>query len=1086
MKNISLLLLLVFSACALHGQSSAVSQIGGVIEDATGAAVPGAQVTITNTDTSAVRSVVSGLDGAYSVTNLQVGPYKLEVTKEGFATYSQLGIVLQVDSNPRVDAVLKVGAVSDRMVVEANAAMVETQSSGVGQVIDEQRILDLPLNGRNVTQLIALSGAAVPSRGAPDNLGYLTEPSVSIAGGQANATNYFLDGGTHMDVRINLGLPLPFPDALQEFKVETSALPANYGNHPGGAVNAVTKSGTNVIHGDAFWFLRNYAFNARNVFAATRDSLKRNQFGGVLGGPVRKNKIFFFVGAQGSTEKTAPATTQSFVPTAAVLQGNFQAILAPPCQAKQVNLLASSGATNNVVPVSLLNPVALKYVALLPLSSDPCGKILYGVPSVDKEYQVVSRADWQRTSSDSLFARYFITDYTLNAFYDRSNLLTAGNTGLLDRVQSVILGDTRVLNPRTVSSLRGSFSRSAVQRIDAAGIPTMTQLGANVYSAIPNYTGQVSASGYFSSGAIPGWVYLNVISLSEDIGTTLGSHQINMGFVWSHTQMNADGPFQQNPRMTFNGQLTGNALADFMTGHLDTMLEGNGQIGREGQNIPSAYFQDHWKLSRQLQINAGLRWDPFIPQHSKYGYASQFDPAGFYAGKVSKVFVNAPPGLTFPGDSGYPGQSDTSPRYLDFAPRFGLVYDPRGKGQETIRAAYGIFYDSSYLWNTLHVPLNPPWGETITLNSPPGGLSNPWQGYPGGDPFPTPARIPSDFPFPTGGTYVFEPPHAHATYLQQWNVALQKQIGSDWLISATYLGNKTTHQWLGYQADPAMYIPGTCTAGQYGLTAPGPCSSTGNTDSRRMFVLSNPATGKYLANVAIVDDNGNASYNGLLLVVQHRLSHGFSVLANYTFSHCLDQGEASQDIGNFYQNPANRRGEWGNCVSDRRGNFNMSMVAQSPRFHSKWLQRIAGNWQASGILTFTTGAWMTITSGVDNALTGAGRDRPNVVGDWRVANNTLGQFFNTAAFVKNAAGTYGNAGKGIIPGRANWDLDTGVWRTFPVGEKLRLDLRWEAFNVVNHARFNDPGTTLSNGNTFGVTTTALDPRIMQVALKATF
>src|SRR5439155_11015062 len=247
----------------------------------------------------------------------------------------------------------QVGQVTSVLEVQANAAMVETHSNVIGQVIDQQRVAELPLNGRDVTQLIALFGAAVPrdpnaGGGLATNLNYPTVAAFSIAGGQDNATNYFLDGATHIDSRTNVGLPLPFPDAVQEFKVETSTLPANYGSHPGGAVNAITKSGTNGFHGDAFWFVRNYVFNARNFFAPARDSLKRNQAGATLGGPIKRDRIFFFAGYQGSTERTAPATNQAFVPTAAVLQGDFRTILAPPCQNKQVNLLPASGALGNV------------------------------------------------------------------------------------------------------------------------------------------------------------------------------------------------------------------------------------------------------------------------------------------------------------------------------------------------------------------------------------------------------------------------------------------------------------------------------------------------------------------------------------------------------------------------------------------------------------------------------------------------------------------------------------------------------------------------------------------------------------------
>jgi hypothetical protein len=1077
MKRLLSLALLAAALCFNLAAQGGGSQVSGVVHDASGAAIQGATVTIINSDTSAARTAESGSDGHYTINNLPPGPYKLQATKEGFTTYNQTGITLQVNTNPEINVAMQVGSISESVSVEADAAMVETHTNAVGQVIDQQRVVDLPLNGRNVAQLINLSGGAVSGTagGLASNLNYPSAVAVAVAGSQPNQTNYFLDGGTHLDPRTNVGLPLPFPDALQEFKVETSTLPANYGSHPGGAVNVVTKSGTNTFHGDAFEFIRNYHFNSRNTFLSDRDRLHRNQYGGVIGGPVKKDKLFFFAAIQATAERSSAITpTTAFVPTPDVLNGDFRTILSQPCHAP-VTLTAASGAVGNVIPKSLLNPVTLKVAALLPAPADTaCGKIVYGVPNSNNEYQGMMRVDYQRTQNDSIFVRYYITDYALQANYQKGNLLSAAAPGLLDRVQSLTTGDTYVINAAMVNSFRASFSRSAAQRVGADGVPNLSQLGANLYSPIQNYIGQFSSTGYFSVSAIPGWVYTNIFAFTDDFSMNVKSHQITIGANWVHTQMNANGPFQQNPRVTFSGAVaagtpsTGNALADFMTGFVGTYLQGNGQIGRDAANLPAIYAQDNWKASRRLQMNFGLRWDPYIPQHQKYNYASDFSVADFYAGKTSTVFKNAPPGLTFPGDPGFPGQSDTFPRYGDIAPRFGFVFDPRGKGSETIRGGYGIFYDSSYLWNTLHVPLNPPWGQTISFNNV--NISNPWASYPGGNPFPSGNPGPN-FVFPTDGVYVFEPPHVHATYVQQWNLSFQKQLRSDLLVSATYLGNKTTHQWLGQELNPAVYAPG---------------ATTSTTETRRVFIKANPATGKYYGSTIMVDDNGNASYNGLLLSANKRFSHHFSILTNYTWSHCFNQGENGQDIVNFYQNPNNRQAEWGSCAADRRQIFNLSGVMEAPKFSNKWMQAIAGNWQLSPIFTKITGAPLTVTDGTDISLTGLGADRPNVVGNAVLANPTLSKWFDTSAFQRQAAGTFGNAGRAVLRGPGAWNLDMAISRSFPIRESIKVNFRWEMFNTFNHVRYNNPGTNLNSGTTLGIISSAQDPRVMQVAAKITF
>src|SRR3989442_503752 len=335
-------------------QAVAGSQISGIVRDTSGGAIPGAEVTVAKTDTGLIRTVFTGSDGSYVLTNLPVGPYQLKVVLQGFNTYVRDGIVLQVSTNPEINVTLSVGAISEQVTVVANSSLVEAHSSGVGQVIDNQRVLEMPLNGRQATELIFLSGlaTAAPAGDLNTNKNFPTV-TISVGAGQANGITYIMDGGTHNDPFNNLNLPTPFPDALQEFKVETSALPARYGHHAASAVNVITKSGSNRISGDAFEFLRNWRFNARNFFAPQRDSLNRNQFGGTIGAPIVKNKLFFFGGYQGKDEKSNPATTISFVPTAAMLAGDFTAITSPACNGgRQLNL--TGGLVGNTIDPSRL------------------------------------------------------------------------------------------------------------------------------------------------------------------------------------------------------------------------------------------------------------------------------------------------------------------------------------------------------------------------------------------------------------------------------------------------------------------------------------------------------------------------------------------------------------------------------------------------------------------------------------------------------------------------------------------------------------------------------------------------------------
>jgi hypothetical protein len=527
-------LLCVLSCDTVWAQAASTAQISGVIRDQTGAILPGAEISVTQTETGLRRNSLSNETGAYVLTNLPTGPYRLEVGLPGFRTYVQTGIVLQVNSNPVVNVVLEVGQVAETIEVQADAAMVETRSSGVGTVVDNQRVVEMPLNGRNATELIHLSGLANVSTGSSTTLNSTRNyPTViiSVAGGTGNGITYQLDGANHNDTQNSLNLPLPFPDALQEFKVETSALPAQYGYHSNAVVNAITKSGTNEFHGDAFEFLRNGALNARDFFAAKRDTLRRNQFGGVIGGPIRRGKLFFFGGYQGTIQKSDPQQTIAYIPTSEMLAGDFRTVASPTCNGgRQITLAASQGFVNNQISPSRFSPVTVKLASLFPTTTDPCGKVTYGLRSDQTENLVVTRLDYQRNEKHSMFERFTFADLDSPSTYDGKNPLTVtGNPKNHARVYSLAVGDTYLIGTNFVSSFRAGVNRTKITRVPDEAQSWATLGAQNFTSPVNKISLGVSGNGFNTGtgGGVPVLEHTGPsTNLVEDVSVVKGNHQI--------------------------------------------------------------------------------------------------------------------------------------------------------------------------------------------------------------------------------------------------------------------------------------------------------------------------------------------------------------------------------------------------------------------------------------------------------------------------------------------------------------------------------------------------------------------------------
>ncbi len=1096
-RSTALFVLLMICCAGLWAQSAATSQVSGTVLDPTGASVPDAQVKLTQTDTGLVRTATSGSDGRYSVLSLPTGPYQLEVSKQGFRTSVQTGIVLQVNTNPAIDVVLNVGAVTDQVVVEAATTMVEVHTTSVGQVIDSQRVVDLPLNGRNPTDLVFLVGAAAPA--PPADLvsakNYPGEQPISIAGGQATGATYTLDGGTHNDPFNNLALPLPFPDALQEFKVETSALPAQYGQHAGGAINAITKSGTNEYHGDLFEFVRNYKFNARNFFAPVRDSLKRNQFGGTIGAPIIKDKLFFFAGYQGTLIRSNPTAANGTVPTPQMVNnGDFSTIASKTCQTNAVQLFdpASSPVAGsrlpfvgNQIPVSEFSQPALNMLKFYPVPSDgACGKESFSPRSGQDEHMGIAKGDYQINSKQTVFLRYLVSHALLPTPYDGVNPLTMTSSGADDLVNSAVFGHTWVISPTMINAFRATFDRSAVTKTQT---PTFDgpSLGIKMHTLVPGHI-VLSVTGGPSSAAItsyPAFDPTTTFQLANDFTIIKGKHQFAFGGSWIRQVQYVFGPLNGDGVISFTGSQTGNGtanglgMADFLLGRTNSFQQGGVQYAYERYHSVGLYAQDNWKLTSHLTLNYGLRWEPYIGGSMPLGYVMHFDRALFDQNVHSSVYPSAPAGVLFPGDKGFDTNGRPSNTKLnDFAPRLGVVWDPKGNGRMTVRLSWGILYDMPHTLFAYGFSQAPPWAAVINL--PTVSLADPWANYPGGDPFPF--NLAKNATFPAFSSYTSYPLNIHVPYLQQWNLSVQKQIGANWLLSASYLGNSTIHLWAEAPLNAAVNVPG---------------ATIGNQNQRRVLYLANPAQGQYFGTVHQLDDGSTASYNAMLLSVQHRLASYFSVLANYTLSHCISGPFTSELDGSGYGNPANRNFDRGNCVGiDHRHLANFTALQEAPRFSDKWIRALASDWRFSEIISLQSGGFFSVASGVDSALNAnLGAQRPNYVGGDPYASPSCAattQFcvpwLSTASFKPAATGTYGNLGAANIVGPGAFRFDMSLVRSFAVREKQKVEIRAEAFNLLNHYRPGNPAATLSTPASFGQITAGGDPRIMQFAFKYIF
>jgi hypothetical protein len=1103
LKYLSIALLVSVCLCT-NVWSQATAQISGRVTDPTGALIPGVEVTATQTDTNLNRTAVTNETGSYVLPNLPLGPYQLSATLPGFQTYEQTGLLLQVGSSPVVNVVLEVGQVTQTIEVQANAALVETRDVGVSSIMESARLLELPLNGRALVDLVELSGAVTPAPKLDGTGGRdpFSKGNVAVAGGMGSSLNYSLDGAYHNMPAFGGYLSMPFPDALQEFKVQSGGAGADsVGERASGSVQMVTKSGTNAYHGNAFWFVRNGRFNARNSFASARDTIRRNQYGGTIGGPIIQDKLFFFAAYQGSIMRQDPSDRTAYVPTVAMMAGDFTAISSARCNSK-AKTLGAPFVDNRIDPALFSRPAVL-FANKLPAALDECGKTKYGIPEEEDQHQIVSRIDYQKSNNHSIFGRYVIDRINNPSPYDLTgSLLLSGSTNNAKQgwANLFALGDTFLIGPNTVNSFRLTASRvaggkTAPNYTETSGGPA--ELGLKMFTHFPNGPNYRITGGWRTGWSGAGAAKTAIFGASDDLSMLRGNHQMTFGAQWVGWFSNSASDSGAKVNIRFD------SMSDFLIGKTNRVTMGTFSNQNKAQTNLNVYFADVWNVTPTLTFDYGLRWAPHFPIRNNEGAGSNFSRERYDKGIKSTRFVNAPPGMLFQGDAGYPTPYAYNATWANFAPNFGLAWDVNGDGRTSLRMSGATFYDTMNVRYLTGLATSIPFATRVTARRV--DFEDPWADFPGGDPFPLPSAgaVGSDFewpPHPVGISMDYDTGNMR---VDQWSLSLQRQIG-DWLISGSYLGNHTIHLPSAVDINPAKYISGVGDAngncsynGQtvHFTVKPGAaCSTQKNTNDRLELSLADPVSGLLYGGTSKVDWGSTASYNGLVLEARRQAASGVNFNFNYTWSHCITDpgGRQLGTYGNAsYSDPNDRNRDRGDCMefgSDRRHVANVTAVLETPDFSSPGLRALMGGWRLAPILKLRTGGPLNIRAGQDRALSGVDDDeqRPNQIltdpyGDKSDPDNYL----NPKAFEQATLGTLGNLGRGKVHGPGYFGLDISLTRDFQFGEAQRVQFRAEAFNVTNSVRLLSPNTDFASRN-FGRIFGSEDPRIMQFAFKYFF
>ena len=1066
------LILLVLGLSVTSAFAQATGQINGVVADNSGGVVPGVTVTAVEAGTGVSRDTVTGANGRYSFPSLRPTTYEIRAELTGFRTVRQTDVVLQANQNLTLNITLELGDLSETVTVAGEAATVDVTSATIAEVVDSKRIVELPLNGRDAARLSMLvSGMVVTEVNQESGKTIPGALRLSTNGTESRQASFRLDGTNHTDSYFQQNQPFPFPDALQEFSIQTSNYSAAQGASAGAVVNAVTRSGTNNFHGGSFIYARDRTFNARNFFLPERDFLKRKQYGGYAGGPIARNKLFFFAGWQGTTIQNVGGTLNQVVPTQAMRNGDFSAITTP--------LRDPNGGVfpNNQIPVSRFDPASLKVLALMP--NVPGGSngvnIQVPKPTSQEDNQVIVKVDNQLTQNDQVSARYFFDHFTNAPSFNEGNIVSyrQPTLGSRQRIQNIVGQWQRTLTSTLLNELRFGFNKFASSRYPPTnGVPSMQDLGVRlpVYPTDPSIS-EIQANGFFNIGDnLFATFPRSGFEFNDRVNWAKGKHQVQFGGELAFQDVKIRNEFRRAGHFQFNGSVTGNALADFLLGQINTFDQGTGEYKDYKVNYSSAFVQDDYKASDRVTLNLGVRFEHSPPWHEVVGRIMHWSVADYNANVHSTVFPNAARGETFRGDAGFVGEEGVEASPNTASVRFGFAWDITGDGRTSLRGGGGTFYDQRRDGESGNGAVNaPPFSLRLSVTRPQGPFSDPYRGR-------------SDFNQITDATVgttaaVFPRPILISTFGDEYkvpvtynfNLTFEREIANGIMGRAAYVGTRNRSGRYTTQLNYAdKNIPG---------------ASTSNTDQRRLFAADG------LGNIESQVQDRESNYNSLQLALIKRYSHGFTITSNYTLS---------KVEGNFggeiipYTMPQDEAIVWGPLDQDHRHRFTTSWVWDLPGQDMEGpMTHVIGGWQWTGVMQFQTGRPYTVESGRDNSLDGIGNDRAKLTGQPidPASGSAQTVWFNAAAFAVNDLGTFGTVGRGAFYGPSLHSWDMGLFKNFRISTDMNVQFRAEFFNVFNQVNFDLPNRNVSGGN-FGVITRTDpsfgDPRIIQFGLKFVF